>query len=55
MSVAIVSKVGEDIIEITQQNPVPNSPSRDRIALYQKDGKWLVSDNLTLGWLRKKN
>jgi hypothetical protein len=37
--VAIVSKVGEDIIEITQQNPGPNSPSRDRIALYQKDGK----------------
>lgn len=53
--VAIISKVGEDFVEITQQNPGPNSPSRDRIELYQKDGKWLVSDDLILGWLRKKN
>jgi surface antigen len=52
--VAIVSKVGEDFIEIIQQNPGPSAPSRERFEIYQKDGKWFVSDDLTLGWLRKK-
>jgi len=53
--VAIVSKVGEDFIEIIQQNPGPSAPSRDRFELYQKSGKWFVSDELTLGWLRLKD
>lgn len=50
--VAIVSKVGDDFIEIIQQNPGPDASSRDRFELYQKGNKWYVSDELTLGWLR---
>ncbi|MFM7661516.1 MAG: CHAP domain-containing protein [Bacteroidota bacterium] len=53
--VAIVSKVGEDFIEIVQQNPGPKVPSKDRFELYQKSDKWFVAHDLTLGWLRKKN
>jgi surface antigen len=53
--VAIISKVGEDFIEITQQNPGPSAPSRERIELYQEGSKWYISDDLTLGWLRKKD
>lgn len=53
--VAIVSKVGENFIEIIQQNPGPEASSRDRFEIYQKGGKWFVSDDLTLGWLRKKD
>jgi surface antigen len=53
--VAIISEVGEDYIEITQQNPGPTAQSRERIELYQEGGKWYISDDLTLGWLRKKD
>jgi hypothetical protein len=53
--VAIISKVGEDFIEIIQQNPGPSGPSRERFELYKKGSKWFVSDDLTLGWLRKKD
>jgi surface antigen len=53
--VAIISMVGEDFIEITQQNPGPSAPSRERIELYQEGSKWFISDDLTLGWLRKKD
>ena len=53
--VAIVSNVGEDFIEIIQQNPGPSGPSRERFELYKKGSKWFVSDDLTLGWLRKKD
>lgn len=53
--VAIVSKVGENFIEIIQQNPGPEASSRDRFEIYQKGGKWFVSDDLALGWLRKKD
>jgi hypothetical protein len=53
--VAIISEVGEDFIEIIQQNPGPSAPSRDRFELNLEGGKWYVSDELTLGWLRKKD
>jgi len=53
--VAIISEVGEDYIEIIQQNPGPTAPSRDRFELNLESGKWHVSDDLTLGWLRKKD
>lgn len=53
--VAIISEVGEDYIEIIQQNPGPNAPSRDRFELYLEGGKWYISDDLTLGWLRKRD
>lgn len=53
--VAIISEVGEDYIEIIQQNPGPSAPSRDRFKLNLEGGKWYVSDDLTLGWLRKKD
>lgn len=53
--VAIVSNVGEDFIEIIQQNPGPDASSRERYELSKIDGKWFVSDELTLGWLRKKD
>ncbi|MFM7667096.1 MAG: CHAP domain-containing protein [Bacteroidota bacterium] len=52
--VAIISRVGENFIEIIQQNPGPEASSRDRFEIHQKGGKWFVSDDLTLGWLRKK-
>jgi hypothetical protein len=52
--VAIVSKAGENFIEIIQQNPGPEASSRDRFEIHQKGRKWFVSDDLTLGWLRKK-
>lgn len=53
--VAIVSKVGENFIEIIQQNSGPEASSRDRFEIYQKGGKWFVADDLALGWLRKKD
>jgi surface antigen len=53
--VAIISEVGDDYIEIIQQNPGPSAPSRDRFKLNLEGGKWYVSDDLTLGWLRKKD
>jgi len=52
--VAIISRVGENFIEIIQQNPGPEASSRDRFEIHQKGRKWFVSDDLTLGWLRKK-
>ncbi|MDR1126117.1 MAG: CHAP domain-containing protein [Deltaproteobacteria bacterium] len=57
--VAIISEVGEDYIEIVQQNPGPYHPSRERHRLTEKkrDGKsfWQVDGaRHTLGWLRKE-
>lgn len=49
--VAIVSAVNENSIEITQQNPGPNAPSRVSIPMRYEDGKWTVDDGV-LGWLR---
>lgn len=52
--VAIISKVGDSEIEVTQQNPGPERSSREKMVLSQKDGKWRVENKRVLGWLRKK-
>ncbi|MEN9347706.1 MAG: hypothetical protein RLZZ77_1217 [Bacteroidota bacterium] len=52
--VAIVSKVADKEIEIIQQNPGPMAPSREKIPLENKDGKYHLNYSLLLGWLRKK-
>ncbi|MEN9380043.1 MAG: hypothetical protein RJB15_1736, partial [Pseudomonadota bacterium] len=41
--VAIVSKVADKEIEIIQQNPGPMAPSREKIPLENKDGKYHLS------------
>jgi surface antigen len=51
--VAVVSKVTEKEIEITQQNPGPNAPSRETFDLKFENGKWRVLAGDALGWLRK--
>ncbi len=52
--VAIISKVDDNKIEIIQQNPGPNAPSRVQYKLIYKDNKWKLNNEKTLGWLRKK-
>ena len=52
--VAIISKVTDDKIEITQQNPGPYSKSRESFPLIKKNEKWEIKDNRVLGWLRKE-
>lgn len=52
--VAIISKVAENDIEIIQQNPGPNGPSRKTFIVENKDGKWEIKDERILGWLRKE-
>ncbi len=51
--VAIISEVTENKIEIIQQNPGPFGPSRESFRL-EKKGKWEISNDRILGWLRKK-
>lgn len=51
--VAIISKVNDKEIEITQQNPGPNAPSRDTYDLKFENGKWRIMAGDALGWLRK--
>lgn len=50
--VAIISKIGEDYIEIIQQNV--GKTSRDTINLEHENSKWYIGDSSVLGWLRKK-
>lgn len=50
--VAIISEVTDRHIEIIQQNPGPFGKSRERIALYNKNGEWWIDNNRVLGWLR---
>lgn len=52
--VAIISRVGENEIEIIQQNPGPYGKSRQTFPLIHKDGKWHVGEGRVLGWLRLK-
>lgn len=52
--VAIVSKVSEEEIELTQQNPGPTAPSRETYKVQKKDGKWTIDRDDLLGWLRLK-
>ncbi len=51
--VAIVSKVADTWLEITQQNPGPNSNSRVILKLSHDYGKWRIENDKVLGWLRK--
>lgn len=52
--VAIISNVSDNTIEIIQQNPGPNGPSRATIELSNINNKWTLSQNRILGWLRKQ-
>ena len=53
--VVIVSQVFDNEIEIIQQNPGPNAPSRKNIKIkLTNDNKWLIDDDKILGWLRKE-
>jgi hypothetical protein len=51
--VAIVSEVGDDHLEVVQQNPGPTGNSRERYALVHADGQWRVEPAKVLGWLRR--
>lgn len=53
--VAIISSVERNEIEIIQQNPGPFAPSRVELALDSISGKWHLSHDRLLGWLRKEN
>ncbi|YCM44699.1 CHAP domain-containing protein [Verrucomicrobiaceae bacterium 227] len=50
--VAIVSEVGDDQIEIAQQNPGPRGASRVNLDLRNEGGGWRVANDRVLGWLR---
>ena len=52
--VTIISSVGENEIEIIQQNPGPFGKSRDNIKLKNIDNLWTLDNNRILGWLRKE-
>lgn len=50
--IAIISKVGDDFIEIIHQNM--GKETRKRIQLVQFEGYWTIADYNVLGWLRKE-
>ncbi|MFI5172397.1 MAG: CHAP domain-containing protein [Chitinophagales bacterium] len=50
--IAIISKIYKDKIEIIQQNPGPDAPSREEIDLAFIDGRWKVMNKRVLGWMR---
>lgn len=54
--VAIVSEVvGQEGVEVIQQNPGAFSSSRESMDLYEDgDGKWKIDNDRVLGWLRKR-
>jgi surface antigen len=52
--VAIISKVTDSKIEIIQQNPGPNGPSRETFKLKHIKEKWKIVSDKALGWLRKE-
>ena len=51
--VAIISKVKNNTIEIAQQNPGSNNPSRKSYSLNSNDGTYSIGSPYVLGWLRK--
>lgn len=51
--VAIISAVGENKIEIIQQNPGPFAKSRVNISYHLKDNQYEIQNKRVLGWLRK--
>jgi surface antigen len=50
--VAIVTAVSNETIEIIQQNPGPNAPSRETLSIYQSVNQFEIEDGL--GWLGKR-
>jgi len=52
--VAIISNIDDGVVEIIQQNTGPFSNSRETFNLEKTDGKWQISNNRIMGWLRKK-
>jgi hypothetical protein len=52
--VAIVSQVGDDFIEVIQQNPGPFGSTRERYPLALHEGRWRVGHDRLLGWLRRE-
>lgn len=52
--VAIVSDTNKYTIEIVQQNPGPNAPSRVELPIVCYEGKWKVCVLDVVGWLRRK-
>ena len=51
--VAIISNVKNNTIEIAQQNPGRNNPSRKSYSLNSNDGSFSIGSPYVLGWLRK--
>jgi len=52
--VAIISFVGNDEIEIIQQNSGPFGKTRQKIKLTNTDNYWRIENDRLLGWLRKE-
>lgn len=56
--VGIISAVENKHVEMIQQNPGPDEPSRIRIAMSIEDGsaekRWKLENKRILGWLRKE-
>ena len=50
--VAIVSAVGDDFVEVIQQNAGPFGSTRERYALVRRDGRYEVGQDRMQGWLR---
>ncbi len=53
--VAIVSWVGEDELEMIQQNPGPSAPSREKLGMVKEGNRWRIKSSTLLGWLRKSD
>lgn len=51
--VGIISKVESSRIQIVQQNPGSNNPSRQYFPLLKGNGKYKIDHQYVLGWLRK--
>ena len=51
--VAIISNVKNNTIEIAQQNPGSNNPSRKSYSLNSNNGSFSIDSPYVLGWLRK--
>lgn len=52
--VAIISEVGEDYIEIIQQNPGIGAPSREKFTLTKENNRYKIESSTALGWLSKQ-
>jgi len=53
--IAIIAAVAEDEIEIVQQNPGPEVPSRVKYPYSKDDGRYQIQNQRVLGYLRKLN